>query len=233
MAGFGQFCPVAVTCEIFAQRWTPIILRELLAGSHRFNQLQRGIPRLSRALLAQRLRELAGAGVITSEPLPGGRGREYHLTDAGKEFRVVIEGLGAWGQRWTVRVDPRNLDAGFLMWNIHRRIALDRLPPRRIVVHFDFRGVPSGHRGPKTFWLLLERPEPDLCLIDPGFEVDLYVDADLTAMAKVWLGDLPFEGAVRSHAVRLTGPRELVQAFPSWLLLSHFAQVPRPAARAG
>jgi DNA-binding HxlR family transcriptional regulator len=143
MSGFGQFCPVAVTCEIFAQRWTPIIVRELLAGSHRFNQLQRGIPRISRALLAQRLRELEGAGIVTSVPLSRGSGREYHLTDAGKEFRAVIEGLGTWGQRWTVRVDPRNLDAGFLMWNIRRRVALDRLPPGRTVVRFDFRGVPQ------------------------------------------------------------------------------------------
>lgn len=143
MSGFGQFCPVAVTCEIFAQRWTPIIVRELLAGSHRFNQLQRGIPRISRALLAQRLRELEGAGIVTSVPLSRGSGREYHLTDAGKEFRAVIEGLGTWGQRWTVRVDPRNLDAGFLMWNIRRGVALDRLPPGRTVVRFDFRGVPQ------------------------------------------------------------------------------------------
>jgi DNA-binding HxlR family transcriptional regulator len=233
MSGFGQFCPVAVTCEIFAQRWTPIIVRELLAGSHRFNQLQRGIPRISRALLAQRLRELEGAGIVTSVPLSRGSGREYHLTDAGKEFRAVIEGLGTWGQRWTVRVDPRNLDAGFLMWNIRRRVALDRLPPGRTVVRFDFRGVPAAYRGPRKFWLLLERPEPDLCRTDPGFEVDLYVDAELAVMAKVWLGDLPFEHALRSNAVQLMGPRALVRTFPSWLLLSPVARVPRAAARTG
>src|SRR5262249_56276058 len=121
------------------------------------------------AVLAGGVREVEGAGVITSVPLLNGRGHEYHLTEAGKEFSVVIDGLGAWGQRWTVRVDPRNLDAGFLMWNIRRRVAVDRLPPRRVVVQFAFRGVPARYHGPTIFWLLLERPEPDLCLTDPGF----------------------------------------------------------------
>jgi DNA-binding HxlR family transcriptional regulator len=228
MPGFGQFCPVAVTCETFAQRWTPIILRELLAGSHRFNQLQRGIPRIPRALLARRLRELEAAGVVTSTPLPAGRGRNYALTAAGEELRIVIEALGTWGQRWTVRVDPHHLDAGLLMWNMRRRVAVDRLPPHRVVVQFDFTGVPAGYRGPRTFWLLLERPEPDLCVTDPGFEVDLCVSADLATMAKVWLGDLTLESALRTSALRVTGSRTLAHAFPSWLLLSPFAGVSRP-----
>jgi DNA-binding HxlR family transcriptional regulator len=181
--GFGQFCPVAMASEVFAQRWTPIILRELFAGSHRFNEVSRGMPLMSRALLARRLRELEQDGVIRSAPLSGGRGREYHLSPAGKEFREVIDRLGAWGQRCTVRVDTKNLDAGFLMWNVRRRVAFDRVPSRRVVVRVDFRGVPAHHRGPRTFWLLLQRPEVDLCLEDPGFEVDLNIDADLSAMA--------------------------------------------------
>ena len=228
--GFGQFCPVAVACEVFAERWTPIILRELLAGSHRFNQIQRGIPLISRPLLARRLRDLETAGVITSKPMSAGRGREYHLTDAGMEFRAIIEGLAVWGQRWTVRVNPRNLDAGLLMWNIRRRIAVERLPAQRVVVRFDYRGIPAGHRSPKTYWLELNRPEVDLCVADPGFEVDLYVDADLAAMAKVWLGDLSLAKVQRSKQVRITGPRTLVDGFQSWLPLSAYAEVPRPGA---
>src|SRR6476620_10615204 len=227
-SGFGQFCPVAVACEVFAERWTPIILRELLAGSHRFNQIQRGIPLISRPLLARRLRDLETAGVITSKPMSAGRGREYHLTDAGMEFRAIIEGLAVWGQRWTVRVNPRNLDAGLLMWNIRRRIAVERLPAQRVVVRFDYRGIPAGHRSPKTYWLELNRPEVDLCVADPGFEVDLYVDADLAAMAKVWLGDLSLAKVQRSKQVRITGPRTLVDGFQSWLPLSAYAEVPRP-----
>lgn len=230
-SGFGQFCPVAVACEVFAERWTPIILRELLAGSHRFNQIQRGIPLISRPLLAQRLRDLEIAGVITSQPASSGRGREYRLTDAGMEFRPIIEGLAEWGQRWTVRVNPRNLDAGLLMWNIRRRFPVEQLPAQRVVVRFDYRGIPPGHRSPGTYWLELDRPEVDLCVTDPGFEVDLYVDAELAAMAKVWLGDLSLASVLRSKQVRITGPRRLVDSFQSWLPLSAYADVPRPAGR--
>lgn len=224
--GFGQICPVAMACEVFARHWTPVILRELLAGSSRFNEIQRGMPLISRPLLARRLKELEAAGVVQSAPLVNGRGREYRLTAAGEEFREVIERLGTWGQRWTVRVQTRNLDAGFLMWNVRRRIARESLPPRRTVVRFDFSGVPSG-RGPRTFWLLLDRAGADLCVHDPGFEVDLYVQAELAAFARVWLGDQPFSAALGCGAVKLSGPRALMRAFPSWFMLSYFAAVPR------
>jgi DNA-binding HxlR family transcriptional regulator len=226
--GYGQFCPVAVACEVFAERWTPIILRTLFLGADRFNELHRGVPLISRPLLAQRLRDLEKAGVITMAPDTTGRGHRYRLTQAGEEFRSVIEALGNWGQRWTVRVERDNLDAGFLTWNMRQRIALDRLPARRVVVQLKFRGVPVSKRGPRTFWLVLERKQADLCVDDPGFEVDLCVDADLATMVKVWLGDISFESASRAGGVRVTGPRELARAFPSWLLLSHFAGVPRP-----
>src|SRR5262245_26910649 len=226
--GYGQFCPVAVACEIFAQRWTPIILRSLFMGADRFNELHRGAPRISRALLAKRLRDLEGAGVIRRARLATSAGYCYRLTQAGEEFRTVIEGLGNWGQRWTVRVKRENLDAGLLMWAIRRRIALDRLPPRRVVVKFNFGGIPATKRGYRRFWLLLERTQADLCVEDPGFEVDLYVDADLATITKVYLGDISFDSASRAGGVRVTGPLELARAFPSWLLLSHFAKVPRP-----
>jgi DNA-binding HxlR family transcriptional regulator len=231
-SGFGQFCPVAVACEVFAERWTPIILREMFAGSRLFSEILRGVPLISRALLTQRLRSLEANGVILRESLPGGRGHCYRLTESGREFHSVIEGLGNWGQRWTVRIERDNLDPGFLMWNVRRRIALDLLPPRRIVVRFKFHGVPVRHRGPRLFWLLLDRTHSDLCIEDPGFEVDLYVDTDLAAMAKVWLGDSTFQDALRSEKLQLTGPRELVRVFPSWLMLSHFAKVPRPQRQA-
>ena len=226
--GFGQFCPVAVACEVFAERWTPIVLRELFAGSQLFNEIHRGIPLISRPLLARRLRDLEAAGVITMESLPTGRGHRYCLTEAGKEFQPVVEGLGAWGQRWTVRVDRRNLDPGFLMWNMRRRIALDSLPARRVVVRLKFNGVAVNYRGARIFWMLLDRTQADLCVDDPGFEVDLNVEADLAAMAKIWLGDVPFSSMVRTGDVRLVGPALLVKAFPTWLMLSHFAGVPRP-----
>ncbi len=205
--GYGQFCPVAVACEIFAERWTPIILRSLFMGADRFNELLRGAPLISRSLLAKRLRDLEKAGVISKARVGTGSGHCYRLTQAGEEFRTVIEGLGNWGQRWTVRVKRENLDAGLLMWAIRR---------------------PANKRGYRTFWLVLERKHVDVCVEDPGFEVDLYVDADLAAMTKVYLGDMSLASAMRAGDVRVSGSRELARAFPSWLLLSHFAKVPRP-----
>lgn len=230
MKAYGQFCPVAVASEVFAQRWTPLILREIFAGCSRFNEIHRGVPLISRTLLAQRLRQLESAGVLVSRSHKNGR--EYLLTEAGAEFRPVIEGLGAWGQRWTVRVDPAHLDAGFLMWNLQRRIAADRLPSDRVVVRFDFHSLPRKHRGPHVFWLVLDRPQIDLCLKDPGLEVGLYVSADLATFARLWLGDVPFSAATRAGGIRLTGRRDWARAFPGWLLLSRFAKVPRPTARA-
>jgi len=226
--GYGQFCPVAVACEIFAERWTPIVLRSLFMGADRFNELLRGAPLMSRSLLTKRLRDLEKAGVITRSKAPVGPGYCYRLTRAGEEFRPVIESLGNWGQRWTVRVKRENLDAGLLMWAVRRRIALDRLPDARVVVQFDFRGVPPTKRGYRRFWLVLEHTQADLCVEAPGFEVDLYVDADLSALTKIYLGDVTYANASRTGEVRLSGPRELVRAFPSWLRLSHFADVPRP-----
>ena len=227
-SGFGQFCPVAVACEVFAERWTPIILREMFAGSRLFSEIRCGVPLISSALLVQRLRALEANGVIVRETVPGSRGHSYQLTEAGREFLPVIEGLGEWGQRWTVRVERDNLDPGFLMWNLRRRVELDRVPARRTVVRFKFGGVPVRHRGPRLFWLLLDRAHCDLCIEDPGLEVDLHVNADLAAMARVWLGDTTFDEALRSRKVQLTGSRELARAFPTWLMLSHFAGVPRP-----
>jgi DNA-binding HxlR family transcriptional regulator len=234
MKGYGQFCPIAVACETFAERWTPLILREVLAGSKRFNDIRQGIPLISRTLLAQRLRELEDAGIIESQPLARGRGREYRPTRAAQEFSEVLERLGEWGQRWgTTQFDPDNLDLTLLMWNVRRRIALDRLPDRRIVVRFDFRAFPARCRGFKTCWLLLERHGADVCMKDAGFDVDLVITADAGVMARVWTGHMTFAQAVRAGGLQIEGPRDLVRAFPTWLLLSHFAHVDRSIQVAG
>ena len=220
---YGKFCPVAVASEIFAERWTPVILRELVLGSRRFNDIQRGVPRISRALLVKRLRELVAHGVIDAS------GGEYCLTEAGQELGAVVVHLGTWGARWTAPVRRDRLDAKLLAWDMHRRIAVERLPERRVVVRFDFRGVPAGHKAPKTYWLVMQRPEVDLCIIEPGFEVDIYVDADLASLTRVWLGEIPIRQAIREGGINLNGERQAVRDFPSWLLLSTLAAVPRPA----
>ncbi len=231
MKGYGQFCPVAKAAEIVAERWTPLVLRELICGSRRFSDLHRGVPLMSRTLLALRLQQLEDAGIVRSVARTKGRGREYFLTPAGEELRPVIERLGEWGQRWArSQISAHDLDPGLLMWDIHRRLNTDRLPDRRVVVRFDFRGVPKTVRGATTFWLILEHRDVDMCLKDPGFEVDLVVDADLAALTRVWMGDVRLGDVRRPGLIRLDGPRELVRAFPAWLALSGFAGVERPRA---
>jgi len=231
--GYGQFCPVAKAAEIVAERWT-LVLRELVCGSHRFSHLHRGVPLMSRTLLAQRLAQLEDAGIVRSAPRTKGRGREYFLTPAGEELRPVIERLGEWGQRWArSHVSADDLDPGLLMWDIHRRVNIDRLPDRRVVVRFDFRAVPKTVRGQTTFWLILEREDVDVCLKDPGFETDLVVNADLAALTKAWMGDVELADAMRAGLVRIEGPSALARAFPGWLALSGFANVERPEGGRG
>jgi DNA-binding HxlR family transcriptional regulator len=234
MKGYGQFCPVAKAAEIVAERWTPLVLRELLCGSRRFSDLHRGVPLMSRTLLARRLEQLADAGIVEIVAGPRGRGHQYQLTAAGEELRSLIDRLGEWGQRWArAQIGRGDLDAGLLMWDIHRRLDLDALPPQRTVLRFDFRGVPATMRCPRTWWLVLERREVDLCLKDPGFAVDVVVSADLRALTRVWMGDVPLAEALRAGLIRLDGPPSLVRMFPSWLQLSSFAGVERAAANAG
>jgi DNA-binding HxlR family transcriptional regulator len=232
---YGQFCPIALGAEIFAQRWTPLILRELLLGSHSFSQLQRGLPRISRNLLVQRLVFLEEAGVIERRSRPESRGFDYYPTPAGEELRPVVMALGTWGYKWTAQeLRPENLDAGLLMWFLRRRVNTENLPDERVLVRFQFRG--QGKRGPvwleeqQSFWLVLDKPEVELCLHDPGFEVGLVVDADLEAMVRVYLGHLPLSQALRNGSVDLSGRRDLRSGFRAWLGISHFAHE-RPAGR--
>lgn len=228
MKGYGQFCPVAKAAEVFAERWTPLVVRELVCGSHRFSDLHRGVPLMSRTLLARRLEQLEDAGVVRSVPRPKGRGRDYYLTRAGDELRPVIDGLGVWGQRWArSEVRPDDLDPGLLMWDVRRRVNTDRLPDRRVVVQFDFRAAPRAVRRPPTYWLILEKRGVDVCLKHPGFDVDLVVEADLAALTRAWMGDVRLADLMRSGLVRVDGPTALVRAFPGWLALSGFAGVER------
>jgi DNA-binding HxlR family transcriptional regulator len=222
MRGYGQFCPVALGAEVFAERWTPLIVRELLAGSHRFSALQRGLPRIPRALLVQRLGTLERAGLVERRPVRSGRGWEYHLTVAGEELRPVVESLGRWGWRWAAReLRPDDLDSKLLMWFVRRRIWVDRLPPERVTVRFEFRGT---HGVPtERFWLVLHRPEVDLCLNDPSFDVDLDVTTDVRAFTQVYLGHIRMADAVREGWVMVAGRSELRRAFGRWIGVSQFA----------
>ena len=233
MKSYGQVCPVAVASQLFAERWTPIILRELLCGASRFNDIRKGMPLIPRSLLAQRLRALEEAGVVLSMPLPGGRGREYHLTEAGEALRDVVDRLGEWGQRWaTWQFNPENMEVSMLVWAIKNGVALDRLPDRRVVVRFDFHGIPGRWKRQRTWWLILQRSGVEICFHFPGYEVDLTVSADLATMGRVWLGHVTFTQAMRAGDITVVGDRALVQAFPTWFLLSPYAPFGRAAARA-
>lgn len=220
--GYGQFCPVAKAAEIVAERWTPLVLRELIAGSTRFNDLRRGVPLMSSALLSQRLKELESAGVIERRT---GEGKitEYHLSQAGLELRPIIEALGFWGARWTrSRLTAADYDASLLMWDIRRNIDAARFTAApRTVVEFNLRGAEQACR---RWWLVVENGEIDLCLKDPGYEIDVRVAADVRTLTEVWMGRESIDSALRAARLAIEGNRSLVSQFRKSLKLSPFAQ---------
>ena len=226
---YGQFCPVAKASELLAERWMPLVLRELLAGSRHYGELRRGIPLISPAMLSARLRELVDAGAV--ERLPSGRGRwEYCLTEAGEELRPVIEAFGVWGQRWAQReLKSEQLDPELLVWVVRRRLDPKELGVSRAVLEFEFPEVPLKHR---RFWFLVEPDEVDLCLHHPGRAIDLSLSTSVRTLTQVFLGQIAPEAAVRSGAIVLEGARALVRSFPRWCPRSHFAPHARAAALA-
>ncbi|NBC47384.1 MAG: transcriptional regulator [Gammaproteobacteria bacterium] len=224
MSGYAQFCPIAKATEVLGQRWMLLVLRELLCGSRQFNDIHRGVPKMSRALLVKRLRELEAEGMVARSEGSGGH-LEYHLTAAGEALRPIVMSLGEWGKRWVgTGIAPQDLDASLVMWDVQRRIARDALPDHKVVIKFRFVDAP---RRDQQFWLMLEPEDVDLCLKDPGYEVDLIATSDVATFTKIWLGDLGFRQAVQDGDFRLTGPRELRRSFPDWLRLSPFATIPR------
>jgi len=227
VGSYGQYCPIAKGAEVFAERWTPLIIRELGAGSRHFNDLERGLPGISRSLLSSRLRALERTGIVARRADAGpGRATEYTLTTAGCDLVQVVEALGRWGARWAF-TDPRpeELDPVLLLWWVRRRIHGELLPPRKVIVRFEFRG-----RRTRPLWLVLERPGVSLCMQDPGFDTELVVSADLAAFYRVWLGRISFQDALRDGLVALDGPPALAREFPRWLQWSHLAGAVRAAA---
>jgi DNA-binding HxlR family transcriptional regulator len=225
MGSYGQYCPIAKAAEIFAERWTLLIVRELLCGICHFNELERGLPGIPRSLLASRLRRLEKAGVITRQVFPNSRATEYHLTQAGQQLLVVVEALGNWGAQWAFgEPAPDELDPDLLLWWMKRGVNLHLLPPQRIVVQFDVRGQRTG-----SYWLVMEPTEVSVCLQHPGFDVDVLVTADIAALYRVWLGRITLGQALRDGLVELDGPVPLVRAFPEWFALSSFAGAVRAA----
>ena len=219
MIDYGQFCTVARGAEVLGELWTPLVVRELLCGSRRFNEIHRGVPKMSATLLAQRLRKLEEMGVVERRKAAGGS--EYHLTAAGEELRPIIVGLGHWGARWIgSRLKRDQLDAGFLMWDIRRFARMDEFPDRRVVVHFDFVDAPRGER---KWWLVVEDRATDLCRDDPGHEVDVVVRSTVRALTEVWAGDCGAAAEMRAGRLSVIGGGRQGRDLWRWLGRSLFA----------
>lgn len=221
MTGYGQFCSIARAHEVLGGRWTLLVVREILCGSTRFNDIRRGIPRVSRTVLSERLKALVFAGAITRTDGP--RGQEYALTDAGRELASLVSDLGTWGQRWLAREPSKeDIDLEPVLVDMQRRVRLEVLPKNPFVIRFEIR----GHR-PR--FMLLKKTEASLCHQNPGFPEPLCVRAPLAALVAWWRGDMSFIEAQRI-GLALDAPRAVIRAFPTWFELYPFADI-KPAAR--
>ena len=226
MTHYGQFCPVALGAEIFAERWTPLIVRELLHGGCSFSDLHRGVPRISRNLLTQRLESLRQSGIVEQVQADGERRHFYRLTAAGRELAPVIEALGTWGYNWASKdLEDEHLDPDFLMWTLRRMVRVDALPEERVVILFRFRRYQD-----RFYWLVFQRPEVDLCVDDPGYEVSLEVVGTVEALARVCLGHLDFLQVLKRGDIEVHGAPRWRGALASWLGVTHFAALGRKPA---
>ena len=225
-ASYGQFCPVAMAAEIVCSRWTALVVRELLCGTTRFNDLRRGVPLMSPTLLSKRLKELEDVGVIVTVPTGQAGIVEYRLTEAGEDLRPVVMSLGIWGQRWVEKsLSLKNLDPSLLMWDMRRSLDPMPLPKRRCTVQFHFPDVQSAKR---SWWLVIDvvggAGKVDLCSTNPGFEIDLYVTSPLRSMTAIWMGFTTVAAEAEAGHVELIGDAEIARSMQKWLGLSPFAK---------
>ncbi len=223
---YGQFCPISMASELLCTRWTIIVLREFMCGSTRFNDLKRGVPRMSPTLLSKRLKELQEAGIITATVTP--RGPEYRLTDAGEDLKPLVMSMGKWGQKWIEsRLSLKNLDPSLLMWDMRRHLDPQPLPPRRCTIQFLYPELPAAQQ---SWWLVVDAGTTDLCSVDPGFEVDLLVKGSLRSMTAVWMGLTDMRKEIAGGGLKVDGDPALARAMQQWLGLSPFAREERRVA---
>jgi DNA-binding HxlR family transcriptional regulator len=221
MKGYGQFCPVAKATEVLGEKWTPLIIRELITDDQSFNSLRKGVPLMSPSLLSARLKSLESSGVIERNKTD--KGVIYSLTSAGEEVGPIIEQLGVWGQRWARSdLNKKDLDPSLLMWDAHRRIDTAHFPGERTVLRFEFVDYPSKLR---LWWLVVTGEEVDICLKDPGHEVNLFIQSTLKTMTQIWVGDLSVKKARRDKLLHLTGDSVLRNSMSSWIGCSLLAHV--------
>jgi len=218
--GYGQYCPIARAAEVICERWTPLILRELMSGSCHFNEISRGVPLMSRALLIKRLKELEKAGVLSRQEKEMGQGSVYLLTPAGEALRPLIEQMGLWAAHWSSdRLSAEYLDDKLLMWGMRRTINLKAVPETQTVLQFDISGLVKDRQKQRSYWMVINHQQVDVCLKDPGFEVDVLIVADLSALTHVVMGYDSLEQAVKEGNIAFEGNPNYIQQLPTWLYL--------------
>jgi DNA-binding HxlR family transcriptional regulator len=223
MKSYGQFCPVAKAAELFCERWTPLIVRDLATGASRFSELQRGVPLMSPTLLSRRLKQLQAEGVVERRRSVGGKSWTYHLTPAGHEFVPLVEALGIWGQRWSRRqLAEAEVDLGLLIWSLERSVRPDAFGLVRSVVRLEFTDQPAAK---SLWWFVNQDGRCELCLEDPGFEVDLYLACSLVTMIYIVRGDMSLPRAIDSGRLEVIGEAKARRALGAWLNLSPLAAI--------
>jgi DNA-binding HxlR family transcriptional regulator len=222
MIDYGQFCPVSKTAQIIGEKWTLLIIRELLRGATRYNQIQRSMPKISPTVLNKRLRELLEHGVIERCRIPEQRGYEYHLTECGRELAPLVMQMAEWGMRWArSTMQDEELDVELLMGDISKRIDSTRLPGRRAVIRFKFTDL----KRHSEWWIKVKNDDIDLCMDDPGNEVDAYFTSDLRTLTEVWMGDLSLQKSQDSGKIQIVGSASMMSTIRSWFPLHLFAHV--------
>ena len=221
MHGYGQFCPLAKASEVLGERWTLLIIREIAVGSESFNEIRKGVPLISPTLLSNRLKSLEDAGIIQRRTY--NNNVRYHLTKAGEELTPILIQLGSWGHRW-VRSDlsPHDLDPSLLIWDMHRNMHTEFFTADRTVLKIEFTDILSSKR---FWWLIIRNGDVDVCLKDPGYEVDLIISCDLRTLTAVWMGDTTIMKAMRDKLVDVTGTPSLRKNIAAWMGTNNFADV--------
>jgi DNA-binding HxlR family transcriptional regulator len=216
---YGQFCPVARTAELFAERWTPIIVRNLLNGCRTFSEIRQGAPGIPTALLAQRLEILERAGIVSREPGRLGRGWSYQLTDKGRELKVVCDAMGQWGARW-LEIEPQHQDPAYVLWATIKLVDVDKLPDHTVVIRVEMRDRPA-----ESYWLILRKPHPELCTKAMGYVEDIVAHTDSACLIDIHLKRTTYREALRGGRLVLHGPPRLTRAFVTWIRPSPYAEI--------
>jgi DNA-binding HxlR family transcriptional regulator len=228
MNKYGQYCPMARAVEILGDRWTLLIVRDIVCGTQNFNALERGLPGIPKSLLTNRLKRLQQAGILERQQEPGSRKTSYHLTPAGWELYPILQMLTQWGASWAFgEPEKSELNPVLLLWWMHDRVHRERLPQQRVVIEFDFHET-----RPNRYWIVLKPEDVSVCIKHPGYEIDLLVQANLAVFYKVWLGKISFGEAIREGGIELDGQHALTRGFPTWFALSPTAEIVRGTAAA-